>query len=166
MITTEELEKLAKFKEKGIISEEEFNSIRDEYFKKNDISKQNTSKANAIKVDSRTLILFAPIIIACIVIYNNRQLPKPVEDFIQEKLEVIEYSGIKNARTDCLKKNLRRKFLEEINTPEYKEISQGGTADHPLDVSTKMMERQTWLLNVFNDVAQECNKLPITIKSW
>lgn len=118
-----------------------------------------------MKLGYKLILMFSvlPILSGC---DDSRQLPKPVEDFIQEKLEVIEHSGIKNARADCLKKNLRRKFLEEINTPEYKEISQGGTADHPLDVSTKMIERQTWLLHVFNDVAQECNKLPITIESW
>lgn len=52
MITADELEKLAEFKKKGIISEEEFNSIREEYLKKDSINSSNIdfSKLNFSKL--------------------------------------------------------------------------------------------------------------------
>lgn len=71
MITAEELEKLAEFKEKGIISEEEFNSLKEEYLKSSDTHALNIdfSKLNFNKL--KTIGLCSLLVFGLLALYNT-----------------------------------------------------------------------------------------------
>lgn len=65
MITAEELEKLAELKDKGIITEDEFNAKRDEFLNQ-DINNQYNKKLNSIKFLSKKYLIFCFIIFVAI----------------------------------------------------------------------------------------------------